>query len=422
MTDNPQAPWLRPDPALDTKFPAIGFAPCPGDLRTAERVAKIVRKTARALSDIAHVLNGTGCGEWRGKAAEAFREQFDEDFRPKVNDARDSFTTAATALEGWSRYMETRQKLAEQLEQEAQAALDRAGQAQRDLDGMPPKPGFADSLKERTPEEKAKQERLEATRSGREQSLHSANADLEEIRGRAHRLQQRYVEEGEAVAGRIQHAADIAPNEPGWLDKISEALGKLDDLIGKALDAALTEIKQFLKENAWLFKMIGDIAGTLGGLLGLVSLVVPWLAPVALALGAVAMVSHYLMAVGTTGSFTAALTDESFLIDAAGLAFGGGAFAAGKALTRVAGPGTAGLFKTALTQPGEVMGGAQLAASTLQFSGNWLGNSVAMLPGGTAKNTNDLAKFLLPGDQTQGPEEDGLPDFLNPEKAKEATR
>ncbi|MEV7842327.1 hypothetical protein AB0O77_34790, partial [Streptomyces albidoflavus] len=84
MTDNPQAPWLRPDPALDTKFPAIGFAPCPGDLRTAERVAKIVRKTARALSDIAHVLNGTGRGEWRGKAAEAFREQFDEDFRPKV--------------------------------------------------------------------------------------------------------------------------------------------------------------------------------------------------------------------------------------------------------------------------------------------------------------------------------------------------
>ncbi|MFD7648139.1 putative T7SS-secreted protein [Streptomyces albidoflavus] len=422
MTDNPQAPWLRPDPALDTKFPAIGFAPCPGDLRTAERVAKIVRKTARALSDIAHVLNGTGRGEWRGKAAEAFREQFDEDFRPKVNDARDSFTTAATALEGWSRYMETRQKLAEQLEQEAQAALDRAGQAQRDLDGMPPKPGFADSLKERTPEEKAKQERLEATRSGREQSLHSANADLEEIRGRAHRLQQRYVEEGEAVAGRIQHAADIAPNEPGWLDKISEALGKLDDLIGKALDAALTEIKQFLKENAWLFKMIGDIAGTISAVLGLLSLAFPVLAPFALGLGALALASHYLMAVGTTGSFKAALTDKTVLIDAAGLAFGGGAFAAGKALTKIAGPGTAGLFKTALTQPGRVMGGMELGASALQFTGNWMGNAVAMAPGGGAQNTMDFGKWILPGDQTPGPQTDEVPEFLSPEKAREATQ
>ncbi|WP_436737391.1 WXG100 family type VII secretion target [Streptomyces sp. BBFR102] len=79
-------------------FPALGFVPCPGDHTTAEDVARTVRRTAKALNEICQVLDGTGVGAWEGKTAEAFREKFDDEFRPRMDEARDSFGSAATAL------------------------------------------------------------------------------------------------------------------------------------------------------------------------------------------------------------------------------------------------------------------------------------------------------------------------------------
>ncbi|MGH4032450.1 putative T7SS-secreted protein [Actinomycetota bacterium Odt1-20B] len=340
------APWLRPDPAADARFPAIGFCPCPGDQRTAEHVAAIVRRTANSLRDIAHVLNGTGRGDWRGKAAEAFREQFHDDFRPKVEDARDSFGQAAQALEDWTSYMEGRQREADKLEQLAQEAKDRAGAAQKDLDGMPPKPGTGfpggpggPPPKDESHEDKAKREKLEADRSGKEKALHSANGELEELRGQAERLRNKYTEKGESVADRLKHAMDIAPNEPGIWDRIGDAISELADTIGEISDAILDEIKSVLKELAPLLKVLGDIAGFASTVLGLLSLIpgLQFLALPALILGGVALASHYLSAVGTTGSFMKALTDPTVIIDAVTLAFGGAAFGAGLKLMKAAG-------------------------------------------------------------------------------------
>jgi uncharacterized protein YukE len=166
VTDYAQPGWLRPDPAADARFPAIGFCPCPGNQKDATQVAEIVRRTARALRDIAHVLNGTGRGDWKGKTAEAFRERFQDDFRPKVNDARDSFSDAAQALEDWATYMRERQAYAERLESQAQDAKDKVAGLQRELDRMPPKPGLVDRLSDETHKEKEKRERQEADRSG----------------------------------------------------------------------------------------------------------------------------------------------------------------------------------------------------------------------------------------------------------------
>lgn len=400
------------------RFPAIGFDPCPGDHRAAEHVAGVVRRAARSLDEISQVLNGRGDGEWRGKAAEEFRRQFNDDFRPKIDKARDSFARSAAALEEWAAYMPPKQLQARALEDEAGAAKSRAETARTHLSGLPPEPKWHDVPKNDREEREAKREANERSRA--ETAVSNAESTLEEIRDRAATLADRYRAEGEAIADRLKRAMDIAPNEPGLFGKIGEAIGAAVGALDGVLDSALGELREFLEKHAWVFKMIGDIAGTLGAVLGLLSLAFPVLAPFALGLGALALTSHYLMAVGTTGSFLAALTDETVLIDAAGLAFGGGAFAAGKALTRIAGPGSAGLFRTALTQPGRTVGGMELTASSLQFTGNWMGNSVAMLPGGGAQNTYEFSKWASNG--LIGREAGRTPAFLDPDEAEEATR
>ncbi|MFW6691808.1 putative T7SS-secreted protein [Streptomyces sp. MAR4 CNX-425] len=418
--------WYQVDPGhteeAKARFPGLGFDPCPGDPRAAEWVAGVVRRAARSLDEISQVLNGRGDGEWRGKAAEEFRRQFNDDFRPKIDKARESFTQSAKALEEWAAYMPPEQDKAREYEEQAHAARERAEEAKNNLAGLPPEPSWFALPKNDREEREAKEQ--EKVRSEAENAVGNADRALEAIRDDAKRLADRYRTQGEDIADRLKRAMDIAPNEPGLFDKIGSAVAALDDVLVMALDNALGELKKFLKENAWVFKMIGDIAGTLSVITGLLSLAFPWMAPFALGLGALALTSHYLMAVGTTGSFQAALTDQTVLIDAAGLAFGGGAFAAGKALTRIVGPGTSGLFKTAITQPGRAVGGWELSASTLQFTGNWMGNSVGALPGGGAQNTLDTveAGFEVGKEELGFDGKPKLPPFLDPNVAKKATR
>ncbi|MEU0472121.1 WXG100 family type VII secretion target [Streptomyces olivaceus] len=421
MTDYSQPGWLRPDPAADARFPAIGFCPCPGKRADAARVAEIVVRTGKTLGDIAQVLNGTGRGEWKGKAAEAFREQFQDDFRPKVNDARDSFTDAGRALDDWVRYMREHQAYAEKLESEAQDAKAKAAGIQRELDGMPPKPGFGERLGAQTHEEKAKREREEERRSGKEKSLHAANADLEEIRGRAERLRERYIEEGGAIADRLKHAMDIAPNEPGIWDKIGEAIAKFAEMAAELGEAILDDLKDFLKEYAWVFEFIGNVAGFASTVLGLMSLVpgLQFLAAPALILGAVALGSHYLEKVGKSGSFIDALTDPTVVADAAALAFGFGAYKAGSQLGKLAGASPYGFFRGVLTQPGHVLEGAEFGLKVAQFGANWGANTAALGPGGGAQLMWDVGKYAIPGDQTKGPGEDVWPEALTPEPLRD---
>ncbi|MGW3508087.1 putative T7SS-secreted protein [Streptomyces sp. NPDC000994] len=417
MTDYAQPVWLRTDPVADARFPAIGFCPCPGNQMDATHVADIVRRTARALHDIADVLNGTGRGAWKGKTAETFREQFHDDFRPKVNDARDSFSDAAEALENWARYMRDHQRYAEQLEGEAQDAKDRAAGLQRALDRMPPKPGFLDVSPGKTSGEKEEQERQEARRSGKEKLLHTANADLEAVRGRAERLRERYVEEGETVADRLKHAMDIAPNEPGVWDKIAQAIVDLAEKISELQDAILKEVKEALKELAPLLQFIGDIAGFASTVLGLLSLIpgLQFLALPALILGGIGLASHYLSAVGTTGSFLSALTDPTVITDAVTLACGVAAFGAGLKLSKMAGaagsypklaaqtmklgkagPDVPGYFRFASQMGPGGMRTPEFAYQFTQFTTTVAGNFMGLVPGGGADALQQIGQGKAP--------------------------
>ncbi|MGW4922579.1 WXG100 family type VII secretion target [Streptomyces parvulus] len=133
--------WLSPTQTspLKDRFPALEFVPCPGDPQTAKHVANIVQRTARALDEIADALHGRDDADWKGRHADAFREQFDDDFRPKVDKAKRSFGKAAGALTTWADEMPVWQRKAEVLEEKAQDTKDALRAAKDELSDLPPR-------------------------------------------------------------------------------------------------------------------------------------------------------------------------------------------------------------------------------------------------------------------------------------------
>ncbi|MFJ3710780.1 hypothetical protein [Streptomyces sp. NPDC090053] len=279
MTGMPD--WIS-DPTHDSpllgRFPALGFVPCPGDAPEAKNITVIVTRTAKALDGISNVLHGTGDGDWQGKHAEAFREQFDDDFRPKIDAAKKSFRKAAAALRDWSDGMPEWQNKATLLESRAQDARDRHDSLKRKLAGLPPKPTPFDSPKDDT--EALKRERIEKDRSSTELAASTAEAELEKIRAQARKLASDYILEGQSVARRLDKAMDIAPNEPGALHKlgnalkdIGRALGKIDDAVLDAIDTGVAAAVKWLSEHANAIAALGDVFATVSAALGAISLV-----------------------------------------------------------------------------------------------------------------------------------------------------
>jgi hypothetical protein len=238
---------VTPSPEQEADYPALGFVPCPGDEPTATRVAEIVRETATALDDICYLLNSrTGRDQWRGQTAEAFRESVEDDFRPKVEAARDSFTIAATALEDWADYMAESQDQARRLETEAQ-------EAQSALDVLPAAAPVDHSEEEEEEGEEAAEERRTAA-ADRERT----QQQLDSARSQAETLAADYTEYGEQIADRLDSAIDIAPNKPGWLSSIGDSLGYVVDAVEAVAESALDDIGQWIREHAARLASVGD--------------------------------------------------------------------------------------------------------------------------------------------------------------------
>ncbi|MEV5005822.1 hypothetical protein [Streptomyces sp. NPDC055692] len=93
--------------------------------------------------------------------------------------------------------------------------------------------------------------------------------------------------EGRAVARRLDKAMNIAPNEPGALEKLGDALvsiGKilsnLDDIVAEAVSAAVADAVKWLSEHANSIAALGDVLAAISGMLGAISLVILLIAPV----------------------------------------------------------------------------------------------------------------------------------------------
>ncbi|MFI7347733.1 putative T7SS-secreted protein [Streptomyces sp. NPDC049936] len=263
--------------AKEADFPALGFVPCPGDHTVAGEVAKTVRRTAKALVEISEVLHGTGVGEWEGKAAEAFREKFDDDFRPRMDDARDSFCAAATALEDWAAYMEIKQGDAVRLEAQAAAVgeqLDKAESKAEKLKG-------ADGNRKESKEHEDKLQ--DANRV-----VNANSAELEDIRRRGRRIAGNYREYGKQIAERLKSAMDIAPDEPGMWDKLGDAIADL----GKAIADLPSQVGELLSDLGEWVKSHADWITVAASVIGVVAIFCPVLAPLAIGLSAVALFAH----------------------------------------------------------------------------------------------------------------------------------
>ncbi len=308
-------------------YPTLGFDPTPGNVTAAREVAATTRTTAAALGQISDVLRGVGKGEWRGKAAQAFRDLMDDDFRPKVQNAAQAFDGAARALTSWVDTMDGFQDRARDLEQQAREAELRA-QAAHDR--------FAStSVSTPAPEEddaaRLARERQQDQKDAAGDAAGAADAEVAALRRQARTLQSEYSAEGTVVAGQLAKAMDAAPNEPGFWDRLGDSISGALDKLGDAVADLGDGLKDFLHEIAPLLKVIGDIAGALGAVLGLMAFIpgLQFLAGPALILGGVALAAHYLSAVGESGSFVKALTDRDVILDAVGLVCGLGALKVG---------------------------------------------------------------------------------------------
>ncbi|WP_369387892.1 WXG100 family type VII secretion target [Streptomyces sp. CG1] len=279
--------WVSPTQTspLKDRYPALEFVPCPGDPHTAKHVAGIVQRTAKALHEISDVLHGTGEGDWKGRHADAFREQFDDNFRPKVDKAKKSFSKAGRALTDWADAMPAWQSRAEVLERQAQDAKDALHAAKGKLAGLPPKPML--DLPSKDDAEERKREKTEKDRSAAELAAATAQSDLDRIRAEAHKLATDYDLEGRTVARRLDKAMDIAPHEPGLMKRlgdafvsIGKALSKIDDMVAAAVSAAVADAVKWLKAHANAIAALGDVLATVSGALGAISLVILLVAPV----------------------------------------------------------------------------------------------------------------------------------------------
>ncbi|RBM19067.1 hypothetical protein [Streptomyces sp. PT12] len=308
-------------------FPALGFVPCPGDQESIDTVGTAFGTTAEVLEEVNAVLSGADAGEWRGRTAREFRRMLRDDFQPKVQDALQSFGEAHRAIGDWLVTMGDFQRRADVLEVDAAAALADLEAARTSIDGLPPEPGPFEPEPE-TEEERGEQERNAEERERQETAYRVAEAALSEFRDRGERLRQDYDAEGRTIAGRLQNAIDIAPNEPGLWDRIGDALGDLVEGLTDLLDELGAAFIDLMTELAPILSKIGALTGLLSSITGLLAFIpgLQFLGGVSLVLAGISMAANYLSAVGETGSFTAALADPAFLLSAASFAFGAGSF------------------------------------------------------------------------------------------------
>lgn len=325
---------------MSGSFPSLGFDPAPGDVDAATHVVDGVAQTARALEEISAVLSGAADGAWRGQAAVAFRELLSDEFRPKVDAAARSFQGARRALDGWLDTMRASQSRARSLERQHAEAVRRAGAAHATFAGLPGQ--TAPTGTPATPDEaQAEADRAQA-RSRADRAVSTADAEVDRIEREARDLLHEYEELGRQAASRLQHAMDIAPDEPGFWQRLAEGVGAaleaLEELASDLGDWAL----QMLEELAPLLELIGDIAGMLSTVLGFLAFVpaLQILAVPALLLALVALGSGYLATAGKKGSLTDALTDGDVLMDAVGVVIGGAAMKVGDQVVAAARAGS----------------------------------------------------------------------------------
>ncbi|MGW0368522.1 enoyl-CoA hydratase/isomerase family protein [Streptomyces coeruleorubidus] len=277
-------------------FPHIGRDPTPGSVEDTRELAKRLGKLAGELGTAVSELERIECGAWKGKTALAFTEYIGQDVTPLIRKSHESFDKASRALHRWANDLQDFQDEADRLEKAAGEKLDARAEA---------KEGTAEYGK--------------------------ASGDVTGLLGKLHDLEERYKQAAAKISKELDKAADIAPDEPGFWDKLGQGIADAWDSTG-----------DWLKEHADLIKAIGDVLGDVTAVLGMLAIVTLPFPPLAAIFGTAALIGAGLT-LATHGVAKAAGADVSWAqlgLDAVGLLPGIGMFGKG---IKVVGAGKAAL-------------------------------------------------------------------------------
>lgn len=271
-------------------YPNIGRNPTPGSVEDTRELAKRLGSLASELGTAVRQLERIECGAWKGKTAVAFTEYVGHDVTPLVRKSHESFGKASRALHRWANELADFQDEAAQLDKAAGKALDAKDTAEKEAKGK----GSED--------------------------LATAAGDVDEVIQKVHGLEERYKQAAARIGKELDKAADIAPNEPGFWDKLGQSIADAWDATG-----------DWLKEHADLIKAIGDVLSDVTAVLGMLAIVTLPFPPLAAIFGTAALIGSGL-SLAAHGVAKAAGADVSWLqvgLDAVGLLPGIGLFGKG---------------------------------------------------------------------------------------------
>ena len=259
-------------------FPALGFDPAPGDLDGVADLAGKYRVVSRDLGEANDSLRRivTKKGIWEGAASEAFARRIGP-LPAYLEGAARSMGQAADALEGWCRDLGELQRKAKDLEQRAEAAARAAEEARAN-------PDFALADRTFTDAESLRIAQSLLDNAGRR--LRDAIDGCTSVQEAANRLLAQHTEAAQRVAALLRAAKELAPDEPGLLDKLVDGVsGALVDLANTTSDM-VDETWNLVQDHAEVLAKASDVIGDIGNLLGVASDCMP--DPVGEIVGAVA--------------------------------------------------------------------------------------------------------------------------------------
>ncbi|MFF5102113.1 enoyl-CoA hydratase/isomerase family protein [Streptomyces sp. NPDC000134] len=271
-------------------FPRIGWDPTPGDVEDTRELAKKLGSLASELGTTVEELSRIECGAWKGKTALAFTEYIGHDVTPLVRKSYESFDKASRALHRWANELQEFQDEADRLEKAAGEKLDEQEKAETEAGGKGSK------------------------------ELAEASSAVDQVTQKVYDLQERYKEAARQISKELDKAADIAPDEPGFWDKLGKGIADAWDATG-----------DWLKEHADLIKAIGDVLSDITAVLSMLAIVTLPFPPLAAIFGTAALIGSGL-SLAAHGVAKAAGADVSWMqvgLDAVGLLPGIGMFGKG---------------------------------------------------------------------------------------------
>lgn len=231
-------------------FPHIGWDPTPGNVEDTRDLAKQIGKLAGELGTALGELERIECGAWKGKTALAFSDYIGKDVTPLIRKSHDSFDKASRALHRWANELQDFQDRADRLEKTAGEKLDAQSKAQAKADGK----GSDDLAK--------------------------ASSAVDGVIQKVHELEDEYRQAARQISKELDKAGDIAPDEPGFWDKLGHGIADAWDATG-----------DWIKDHADVFKAIGDLLSLASGVLGLLAIITAPFEPIGAIFAAAAMIT-----------------------------------------------------------------------------------------------------------------------------------